>query len=330
MSDTLLKSFVEVRRNFADYPFVRTMLEADKSICVDRSTQVLEDLDSTWIHYPLPNIRPEDFERLRDQGHLDRSMLSKAPLSLFLCNDKDAALYVNEEDHLRIRFFAEGEDLGAAAVDAKALVKEFADRWPLAKSQRLGWLTARPVLAGTGIQAGYVLHLPMLTMMQQIKGLTASLTEKHLYSLTGLGGPEEKNPAALYLLQNQFSAWGSTQKLLDALRDTAGDIQRKEQNLRDKIISRAARSTYVDQVYRAYGILKYARRLTEGEFLGFWSKLRLGVLSGLLDVPLKHVDELLASTSRTALLEALPEGRDEHAIHFLRADAVRAILNGGT
>ena len=110
---------------------------------------------------------------------------------------------------------------------------------------------------------------------------------------------------------------------------TGEKLTAKEDNLRRKVLNNTSRSTYVDQVFRAYGILRYARRLTEAEFMAYWSKLRLGAMAGLLPADKAAIDSLLAQTSKNQLMQQIDSSMDEHTIHFIRADVVRAALNGG-
>lgn len=329
MYDTLLGAQAVLRRNFEDQPFVGTMLDADKAACAQRVQKALHELPSEWTLYSARDMDTDAFSALQARVGLEDDVLTNHSVALFVRQDEGAVVLANVEDHVQVRVQAQEGNLGDAAMEAKNLMRHIGEDAPFAKDVNLGWLTARPLLAGTGLQMTYRMHLPMLNMMQQIKGITQGLTKEQLFELNTSPGQTEKNPAALYHLSSMFSAYGDAEKLVQAAMNKMQELDRKEANLRDKILVRSARSTYVDQVWRAYGVLKYARRLTEQEFLSLWSKLRLGVLSGLVPVPLETVDGLRNKLSRTALQGMLESAKDDHALHFLRADIVRAELNGG-
>lgn len=328
MPDTMMRSFVRLRRNFADYAFQPTMLDIDKRGCVERLQEALAGREFTL--WRLAELSDEQFWTFSTQGLLSAQMRQTPEAALFTSADGGVMILCNMEDHLQIQVEAPGQEIAAAIVRAKELSRLIHEHYPFAKDERIGWLTARPQHAGTGLQVYYLLHLPMLTMMQQIKSINAGLLREHRFSLSALDGEEEKSASALYYLCNMFTAYDSSEKLSDAVRQLAETLSGREINLRDKILKRSIRSTYLDQVYRAFGVLKYARRLNEAEFLGYWSKLRLGAAAGLFSIGLDAVDSLLDKTSPARLISLSKGIRDDHAIHFTRADIVRAELEGET
>lgn len=328
MPDTILGSWVDLRRNWADFPFESTMLDADKPQLISRVTQVLEPREETWTLYLMRDMTREQFGALADMTLMDRSLRDNQDAAVFIRSDGDAMIYVHQEDHLLIRVKAIDADVTRAAQEAKGIARLITQTGAYAKDERIGWLTARPQYAGTGLQVTYLMHLPMLSMMQQLKGIAAKMSGEHRFSLSAQT-QGDKNPANLYLLKNLFTAYGGTDELTAAVSAVADELTAKEDNLRRKVLNNTSRSTYVDQVYRAYGILRYARRLTEAEFLAYWSKLRLGAMAGLLPADQDAVDSLLAQTSKNQLMQQIDSSMDEHTIHFIRADVVRAALNGG-
>lgn len=328
-TDVIICSYVDLRRNYADMPFLATMLEVQKSECVSRAVHALDAMPEKWILYSLKDLSAGQVKELQSEGIL-HSLQGLDPASAVLVReDRTAAIYLLYEDHLCIRVYAAEGDVSGAVLRAKALAGILSQEHAFARDDRIGWLTARPQFAGTGLQAGYCLHLPMLSMMQQIRPITADIMKEHRFELQPWEPLADKNPACLYTLRNLFTAFDGSDVLIRAVGRVAQGLANKETMLRDRILAKSARSTYTDQVWRAYGVMRYARRLTELEFLAFWSKVRLGVLAGILPPSLETVDALLIQT-RCSRLMALPDGpRDEHALHFARADAVRSALNGG-
>lgn len=329
MNSAIMGGYVDLRRNFATLPFEPTMLDSQKNDSLSIVAKALEEREDRWTLLKMRELNRSQVLGLKEKRVVDEALVGKPDASLFLRQDEKAWIYMNMEDHVLVRSLSEGFEAGDAIRQAKDIAQAIGDQVPFAKDERIGWLTARPLYAGTGLQISFVLHLPMLSMMQQIKPLAAAMEAEHLFSLRPLSQGDDKNPSALFVLSNLFGAYDGSEKLCAAVRQAAEKLIDKELKLRERILKKAARSTYVDQVFRAYGILKYARRLTENEFLGFWSKLRLGAAVGLLPIDMDSVDQLLQSTRRSRLIEIMESPGDEHAIHFTRADVVRAALDGG-
>lgn len=328
MNDNIMRSFVDVRRNFVSYPFESTMLESDRNDLVERVISILDKQEETWILYSIRDLDAKTRIILEEIELVDRTWLQNQSISLLIRNDQSALVCLHEQDHVLIRVTADSSNTLAAVRKAKAVARIISEASPFAKDDRIGWLTAKPQYAGTGVQISYVLHLPMLLMMQQIKGLEQRTIASRRFSIIAEIS-EDKNPAALYRLTNLFTAYNSSELLSTAISQVVDDICSKEENLRRKVLKYAGRSIYIDQIYRAWGILLYARRLTQIELFTYWSKVRLGVCAGLLPVDIKTVDSLLVLTSKSKLIQQTAGVLDEHAIHFNRADTVRAALHGG-
>lgn len=329
MNDSILTCFADLRRNYAAYPFESTMLEADRHKLTQRVIDVLEGREETWILYEARDIDLKARLALEETELADGRWLQNPAAVLLVRSDRKALICLHEQDHVLIRVAAEPDRIKAAVSEAKQIAALLAEQEPFAKDERIGWLTAKPQYAGTGVQAGFLLHLPMLAMMQQIRGLTQKVNGTKRFWLEAVAG-DEKNPGALYLLSSRFTAYSRTEALIEAALQLTEELTQKEDNLRRKVLRYATRSIYLDQIYRAWGILLYARRLTQAEFLSYWSKVRLGARAGLLPVELPAVDALLRETSAGRLVQKTDGVLDEHAIHFIRADVVRSALQGGT
>lgn len=96
----------------------------------------------------------------------------------------------------------------------------------------------------------------------------------------------------LYQLSNQVTLGISEKAAIENLKTIVLQLAAQE---------RAARTEFVksveseDAIHRAYGILKSARLLDTKEFMELISKVRLGAVSGVLNVDRKVIDELMVS-----------------------------------
>ncbi|NLC32973.1 MAG: hypothetical protein GX781_06710 [Clostridiales bacterium] len=329
MSENTLRCFIDLRRNDIEFPFVTTMLDVEKQSMQNKVSRLLTEQSDRWIMYSLANLDEDMRMTLEDTELVDKDLLQYKDSAIFIKEDRSALICVNMEDHILIRVKARYGEEKIGIRDAKDIALMLSDGTAFAKDDRIGWLTAKPQYAGTGLQVTYLLHLPMLTMMQQIKANAAKINTAHRFLLRSFIDLDDKNAAALYYFKNLFTAYSDSDKLLLAIHEISKEITTKEDNLRQKILRFTSRSIYSDQIYRAYGILKYARRLTQTEFLAFWSKIRLGANAGLLPIKTNLVDSLLGLTTKTMLIEKSDGVHDDHAIHFNRADTVREALNGG-
>jgi protein arginine kinase len=108
----------------------------------------------------------------------------------------------------------------------------------------------------------------------------------------------------------------------------AGKVIGFERRARDMLF-RKARSLLEDKVWRAYGLLRHARRVNTKEALSLVSAVRLGVGMGIIkDVSIQTLNELLVYIQPAHL--QVREGRslDAHERDVARAELMRARISG--
>ena len=133
----------------------------------------------------------------------------------------------------------------------------------------------------------------------------------------------------LLQLSNQTTLGRSEGEILEGLEKVTRQVIEYEENAR-YVLSRDAKEQIEDKIWRAYGILRFARVLTSSEVMNLLSAVRLGLGMGVIkDVPLGLVNELLllcqpAHLQKFAGREMEPGERDA-----LRAELVRSRIEKG-
>lgn len=198
--------------------------------------------------------------------------------------------------------------------------------FPFARDERFGYLSFSPVLAGSGLYLSLTLHLPMLGFLKQIKGLADPLKQRFNCQLKPLSQEGGRNPGNLFVLSNVSSFGLSDEDIAGQLEDAAKQVAEKESVLLEKAFHTGRVTPLVDQAWRAYGTLRYARRLTGIDFLSLWSRMRMGARAGILPVSVDTTNQMLAFASDSRYLT---DGADQKTCPFRRADEVRQALSGG-
>ncbi len=197
---------------------------------------------------------------------------------------------------------------------------------PYAYDSRFGFLSFNPVLAGSGLYVSFVMHLPMLSFLKQIKPLAEQLKQQFGCQIKPLSLYDGRNPGNLFRLSNSASFDREDEQTIRGVVAAAELIAGKESILREKAFLKTRVTPLADQAWRAYGTLRYARRLTTSDFLSLWSKTRLGALAGILPVPVSTTDQLLLYGGDSRYLAG---GAEPKTCPFHRADEVRQALSGG-
>jgi protein arginine kinase len=129
-----------------------------------------------------------------------------------------------------------------------------------------------------------------------------------------------------FQISNQTTLGKSEAELVDHLSTTVRRVIEYEEEAR-QILMRDARLVIADKVWRAYGLLRYARSISFEETMNLLSGVRLGVgLSLITSLSIYTLNKLMVFTQPAHLSHA--EGRElnETELSSLRAAYVRRVL----
>jgi protein arginine kinase len=235
------------------------------------------------------------------------------------------SIMVNEEDHLRLQSLLSGLRLhdGWALVDR--MDEELGQELPLAFHQEFGFLTSCPTNVGTGLRASVLMHLPGLVLTKEIGQVLQGLNQVGL-TFRGLYGEGSEVVGNYFQVSNQTTLGKSEEDLVDHLDRIVRQVIQYETQARHVLMKEAPAETE-DKIWRAYGLLRYARSLSFEEMINLLSGVRLGSgLKLLPDLRVYTVNKIMIYSQRAHLEQAAgrdlpPPERDAH-----RASYVRKIL----
>ena len=328
-SDVVISSRVRLARNLVGLPFPG---RADHG----QLAEIRQTLDAAFAE--IGAEFGQEFDRLTlDQlTALQRSVLiekrlisekfaeTQAHRMAYISEDACVSILVNEDDHLRIQVMAPGLSLGQAFERASHVDDYIEERLDLAFDETMGYLTAYPTNLGTGLRASVILHLPGLVYTHNIENIVNTSPQLGLavHPLEGIG-----EGAHLYKVSNQFTLGYSEAEMIENLQATVGEIAAHERRAR-KALSYFGKDGVEDGVWRAFGILSYARSLTEQELFALISRVRYGIDRGIIKevAPECCAEIIVAGRDNYLKYAAGNENLSAGEISAIRASRVRAIL----
>ena len=279
-------------------------------------------------HYVgMGEIATLDRQFLAERHLVSREFLfNSANRGLMVNRAENVCLMVNEEDHLRMQGFASGLALSQAFERANKLDNEMSPRLEFAFSRRYGFLTSCPTNLGTGMRASVLIHLPGLVHSKEINKLIDSLRKLN-HSIRGLYGEGTEVMGNLFQLSNSTTLGVSEDLISRSLREMVGKVIGFERRSREMLF-RKARSLLEDKVWRAYGLLRYAHKLSTKEALSLISAVRLGVGVGILkDVSIQTLNRLLIYSQPAHLQKVAGRTMDAQDRDVVRAETIRGALS---
>lgn len=331
--ELVISSRVRLARNLADLPFASRNSAAQREQVVDRvadaSRAVPELQGATWH-------RMEGLSAAARLWLLERQMISRELAGMgpgpgvvrgaAALADGRVSVLCNEEDHLRIQAIAPGFGLGPAHRAVDRLETELGARISFAFDPGFGYLTSCPTNVGTGLRASVLIHLPALVFTREIGKVLHGLAGVGL-THRGLRGEGSEVVGHLFQLSNQVTLGRSEAELLEHLGRLLETVMRHEMAARE-VLLRDAPERIADRVWRAWGVLRYARMLGYVELLNLLSDVRLGVTMGILpSVAWRQQNRLLVEAQDAHLARREDTGLDDEALPVHRATLVRRLFD---
>ncbi len=297
-SDIVMSSRVRLARNLAHFPFISRASEQDRT---DIERFLRERIATAPLGKELEYIDVGHLEALDRQLLVERQLISRehaeAQGARGVAIDKleQVSLMVNEEDHLRIQCMHSGLDLHGAWEQIRIVDEQIGRVVPYAFHERWGYLTACPTNVGTGIRVSVMLHLPALVITRQIDKVFRSL-QKISLAVRGLYGEGSQAMGDFYQISNQTTLGRTEEELVEQVGDVVPVLIDYERRAREFLVRETSQNVH-DQVSRAYGILRTAQTITAEETMQLLSRVRMGVLLGLLgNVDIAQLNSLLVRT----------------------------------
>lgn len=321
ISDVVLSTRIRLARNLKKYPFpARLDRDEKKAVC----TLVRETLDGEKLNYiDMEALSPVEAVSLAEKHLISAEFASNGTgRSLLLSENEDVSLMLCEEDHIRIQIIEPGLSLDEAYKKADRVDSIIENKLTYAFDERIGYLTQCPTDLGTGMRASVLLHLPALSRKGAVRNLTTTVAKLGL-TLRGSYGEDGEILGDIYQLSNQVTLGISEKAALQNLNSIALQIVAQEKQARALLIKD---EDFMDKIFRAYGILKSAYKLTSKELTNLISYVRLGAAEGLFDIPAEKLSalttELQPATMNTQSEASLTRSQRD----IKRAEKVREAL----
>ena len=330
-SDVVISSRIRLARNIINHPFPHLLGGED-------ADKVVYAVDSVLEHSPFKDaLGGMELSRMTELSPTERQILVEKHLispalleqpekkAVVLRDDEVVSIMVNEEDHLRIQCLLPGLQLKECWDIANQVDDGLEQILDYAFCEEKGYLTSCPTNVGTGLRASVMLHLPALVMTQQLSSVLTSLSKLGL-TVRGLYGEGTQATGNLFQVSNQVTLGLTEEEIIDNLLMVAAQLVSQERAARQALY-KEQRHHIEDRVWRAYGLLRYARLITSSEAMSLFSDLRLGVdLRIIPGVPPGLITELIIMT-RPAFLNRLNDKEiNPHQRDIYRAKLIRERL----
>ena len=324
-SDIVVSTRIRLARNITEYPFPNKLNTKSR---MELNNVIKEALESD-NKYNLRFLEMRTLARFEAASMAERHIISPEFASdldgraLMLSPEEDISIMLNEEDHIRLQVMKSGFALDEAYQVANEIDDVLGSKFNFAFDERIGFLTQCPTNLGTGMRASVMLHLPALTISGQIHKLINTVSKLGL-TFRGAFGEGTNAVGDMYQLSNQITLGISEEFAIKNLKAITLQLCAQERTAREEMLKDVSTE---DRIFRAYGLLKWARLLSTKELMENLSFVRLGSVTGKINIPIETVNELMVSMQPATINARAGQKLPTQERDAIRASEVRNKLN---
>lgn len=284
-SDVVISSRVRLARNLNNYSFSLKLKEEQAVNLVNEVKDLvpfLKERDNRKYYACNISTLSEIDKSAMVERHIVSPLLAdkKQTTGLILSDDETISIMINEEDHLRIQAIVGGMQLEQAYKEADSIDDIACEKLNYAFDEKFGYLTSCPTNLGTGMRASCMVFLPALSAAKLIQKLLEEVG-KYGVTIRGIYGEGTKSLGSIYQISNQQTLGNSELEIIENLKRVVVQVVKQERKRREYMVSVNAEELE-DQIFRAYGILKYARQISSADAMTLLSQLKFGLDCGLV------------------------------------------------
>ncbi|WP_227397258.1 protein arginine kinase [Jeotgalibacillus aurantiacus] len=295
-SEIVLSTRIRLARNHRKYAFPTVFTKEEARAVAEEVSAAVHKADER-----LEVLKMEELQGLEKRVLVEKHLISpnlaedSGASAVWLSDDEEISIMVNEEDHLRIQCLFPGLQLKEALSKALQLDDAIEQHCDYAFDEHLGYLTTCPTNVGTGLRASVMMHLPGLMMTHQMNRIIPAIGQFGLVA-RGIYGEGSEALGNIFQISNQTTLGKSEEDIVEDLQRVVDQIIAQEKSAREALV-KASGIQLEDRVFRSYGTLRYSRVLESKEAAKCLSDVRLGIDLGFIEnVSRSILNELMILT----------------------------------
>lgn len=326
-SDIIVSSRIRLARNIKEFPFKIKMTKEDKNKLLEKVKFITPS-----IGYGLKFLYLKDMDDITKMSLVEKHILSpeialnKEQDGAILINDEEnICIMINEEDHIRLQVFTSGLDLQNTLNLAIEIDEKLNQSLGFSASEKYGFLTACPTNVGTGLRASIMVHLPALKITGNLSKLL-HIVNSFGMTIRGAYGEDSKAKSDIYQISNNQTLGITEKEIVTNLENITKKVMEQERLARKYLAKNT--DDLEDKVYRSFGILTNARKLTSEETDNLLSDIKLGTDLGIIEeLNDNKVKELMLYTKPANLQKRIGKLLDANERDKNRAEVIKKIIN---
>lgn len=274
----VLSTRLRLARNLVGTPFPERASLTQRSDILSKCVAHFSRLSKMkkGMYFEISNLSDLEKQVLVERHLISRELCESGPgCGVYINRDQTCSVMINEEDHLRIQFLKSGFHLKNVWKRIDRFDSELENVLDIAFDTEFGYLTACPTNLGTGLRASVMMHLPGLVLADQMERVARAVNQLGI-TVRGLFGEGSDATGHVFQISNQQTLGEMESDIVERLGKVLKTVIDHEVNARFKCLEDSC-PKLLDQIGRAYGLLRNAHVVTSNEAMHHLSLLRLAV-----------------------------------------------------
>ena len=322
-SDVVISTRLRFARTIDGYKFPNVMKKEEKQTLLNKINSSIDKKKYDFLK--IDDIDETTLGSLVEEHLISKELLNLTDSAIIMNKDSSIVAMVNEEDHLRIQAFESGFDIDKCYNNLCEFTDSLENNIKFAINDKYGYITACPSNVGAAMRVSVLLHLPALAKLGLLSKIIDEATSMGL-SVRGLYGENTSGYGHIYQISNRQTLGLSDKDIINKTKAIVTAIISQERKARNVLKENSIHLS--DEIYRALGVLKNARIMSDDEAFKLLSKVRLGVAMKIVDgVSLEKIQSLMINTKENTLKTVLKEDLSREEEDIKRAEYIRGELS---
>lgn len=326
-NDIVINTKIQLSRNIEKLPFPEKLTVADGRKNADNIYNSIKDIleNEQFKLYEIWNEDKSYINEYVDKYLITEKLLKNSDKASFIINeDETISIMINEEDHIKIQCITSGLNLEEALDNAVNIDEKIEENIKYAFDEDFGYLTSRIENVGAAMNVSVLIHLPALTMSEEIKNISKRLNN-HGLEIKGLYLEDSNILGNIYIISNKSSIGMTEENIISTIKEEVLNIIADEYKFREILMGKC-RYELEDKIYRSLAILKHAVLIDFNEAMDLISQVRLGTELSLIQIDKDKLNKLIVNIKNSSIENTMGRKLSDKEIKYERANIVRKIL----
>ena len=325
-SDVVVSSRVRLVRNLNGFKFLSKCTKEEQEKILEKIKEIVPSLG-----YGLKYIALEDLDDVTKLSLVEKHLLSpefvmdnKTKKGMIVNNEENICIMLNEDDHIKLQVFSSGQELENLLNLIVEIDEKLGEILEYSYSEKFGYLATSPINIGTGMKASVIVHLPALSITGNLSKVLRIVNNFGM-SVKGVYGEGTQNQGDLYQITNNQTLGVTEKEIIANVKNITEKIIEQERTAR-KFLGKN-QIELEDKVYRSFGILTYASKLSSDECKKLLSDVKLGTDLGIIkELDDSKIKKLELYTKSGNLQKYLGKTMDGYEREIKRAEVIKQLV----